>query len=92
MVQLMMKAKVEDAELELKWSKERFSLKISKVLRRWGHHQDVVAAFKTIINREAVRVWEQATSSTSAPRNHRRPRPIASTFRAAGPERCAHAL
>ena len=34
MVQLMMKAKVEDAELELKWSKERFDTKMRKIARR----------------------------------------------------------
>ena len=59
MVQLLMKAKVEDAELELKWSKERFDLKMRKIARRWGHHQGVMTAFRFIISREAVRVWEQ---------------------------------
>ena len=72
MVQLMMKAKVEDAELELRWSRERFGLKMSKVTRRWGHHRDVLNTFRIIIRREAVRVWEQGKDKNAKKVEHLR--------------------
>ena len=56
-VQLLMKGKVEDAMVVLKWSKESFSRKMGKVERRWGHHRATMIAFRAILTREAVRVW-----------------------------------
>ena len=58
-VQLVMKGKVEDAVLVLRWSKESFMRKLAKVDRRWGHERATMAAFRTILTREAERVWKQ---------------------------------
>ena len=57
-VQLIMKGKLEDALLELRWSKERFTRKMTKVERRWGHHRLVLVAFRNILGSEASKVWK----------------------------------
>ena len=50
-IQLVMKGKLEDAVLELRRTKERFLVKMDKVKRRWGHHQDVLVEFRNILKR-----------------------------------------
>ena len=70
MTQLMMKAKLEDAELELKWSRERLQMKMNKVGRRWGHYQNVMGAFREILNREAVRVWDEGKDKNTKKVEH----------------------
>ena len=72
MTQLMMKAKVEDAEMELKWSKERLDSKMRKLERRWGHHQGVMTAFRSIVSKEAIRVWEQGKDKNAKKVDHLR--------------------
>ena len=58
-VQLLMKGKLEDAVEVLRWSKESFIRKMRKVERRWGHHRATMIAFRAILTREAVRVWNE---------------------------------
>ena len=70
MIQLMMRAKLEDAEVELKWSRERFETKMNKVVRRWGHYQDVLGTFRNILNREAVRVWREGKDKNTKKVEH----------------------
>ena len=58
-VQLLMKGKLEDAMLVLRWSKESYIRKMGKVERRWGHHRATMIAFRAILTREAERVWNE---------------------------------
>ena len=58
-VQLVMKGKLEDAIQMLRWSKERFQGKMTKVKRRWGHERGTMSMFKAILVREAERVWRE---------------------------------
>ena len=55
----MMKGKLEDAIQMLRWSKERFQRKMTKVERRWGHERGTMSMFKAILVREAERVWRE---------------------------------
>ena len=57
-VQLLMKGKLEDAVLVLRWSKESFKRKLAKVDRRWGHERATMATFRTVLIRLAERVWK----------------------------------
>ena len=57
LVREIMKKKKEDAVIQLGWSKERFRRKMAKLEARWGHYREVMAAFRSIINQEATRVW-----------------------------------
>ena len=47
-------------------------VKMRKVMRRWGHHQDVMTAFRLTIGREAVRVWEQGKDKNAKKVDHLR--------------------
>ena len=54
----------------MKWSRERLATKMSKVVRRWGHYQDVLGTFRTILNREAVRVWREGKDKNTKKVEH----------------------
>ena len=69
-VQLIMKGKLEDALLVLRWSKERFRSKLSKVDRRWGHERATMTAFRTILTREAERVWKDGKDKNKKKLEH----------------------
>ena len=45
LVQLNMKGKLEDAMVELRWIRERFHQRMTKLQGRWGHHVGVMEAF-----------------------------------------------
>ena len=69
-VQLVMKGKLEDAVLELRWTKEKFVVKMNKVERRWGHHRDVLVEFRNILKREATRVWVEGKEKNTKKIDH----------------------
>ena len=58
MVKSVMKEKLRDAELELSWSRDRFTKRMAKLESRWGHNKNVAMAFRNILKNEASRIWK----------------------------------
>ena len=69
-VQLVMKGKMEDAMLVLRRSKESFRRKMDKVDRRWGHERATLSIFRTILSREAERVWKDGKEKNKKKLEH----------------------
>ena len=72
LVRLVMKLRMEGAMLELGWNKEKFTRRIAKLEARWGHHREVMVSFRSILGREATRVWNEGMEKVQKKVNHLR--------------------
>ena len=65
LVRRIMREKRMDAEIELRWSRERYKRRMAKLEARWGHYREVMVAFRNILNHEATEVWSKVNAAES---------------------------